>query len=68
MMNKKKNKKNDEQEDPHNIATQGYDTHRISLASIDDISQPQTLKHKGKIKNDNIRVLKIHEAPTTSLT
>ena len=33
------------------------DTQKISLASITGISQPQTLKLKGHIKNNNVLIL-----------
>jgi hypothetical protein len=36
---------------------EGDNTPRISLATITSISQPQTLKLKGHIKNDNVTVL-----------
>ena len=33
------------------------DTHKISLAAITGISQPQTLKLKGHIKKNNVSIL-----------
>jgi hypothetical protein len=49
----------EEVKNPQNITSdlEGDNTPRISLATITCISQPQTLKLKGHIKNDNVTVL-----------
>ena len=46
-----------EDEDTQNIVIKVDDTPKISLKTIANIIQPQTLKLKGNIKNENVTVL-----------
>jgi hypothetical protein len=54
-----KESEGEEVEDPQNIASgsEGDNTPRISIVAMTGINQPQTLKLKGHIKNDNVTIL-----------